>query len=328
MTADDYTLDSTGIALDDDDDRDEVSDRKAVESLTRQFATPGAKPDPVAHESKQTDAPLYFDLETVPDYERLESFGLEPVPEVPPETAEAKCPDPQTVVAGTVAEITGTLRKLVAPEKWLLRLEEAETVAKNRDGVFKEIDKCRAVRQTAMDAHDDRRKLLSTTPEYCRIAAISFAIGGADTPTTWVSVQPNGEELLIRDFWARVAGGGGRRPLVGFNILHFDIPVILVRSAILGIPTSRMLDLRPFSREVIDLYLLRFGPRGNTDKNKPGKLKELAKLYGIAVGEEGVDGSQVEELLKTDPQKLGRYCASDVQLVQEFHRRLRGYFWV
>lgn len=269
--------------------------------------------------------PLYFDLETVPDESRLATFGLEPVLPVPDETEPGKLPDVAQVVTGTVETIKATLARYVCPAAWLDSLTAAEQSGKNRAGVHSLIDSARCVRLNALAAHVERRKLLSTTPEFCRIAAIGWTVGRDPVVhSTLVGDAPGDEARALESLWGLI---GRHSPIVGFNCLAFDLPVLLVRSALLGVAPPKMLDLRTWGKDVVDLYLLRFGGRGNNDRQRPGKLKSLAPLYGIDVPAGDVDGSQVEELARANPQKLAEYVRSDVEVLRQFHRRLAGYFW-
>ncbi|HWA98585.1 MAG TPA: ribonuclease H-like domain-containing protein [Pirellulales bacterium] len=312
----DFELDTTGVSLlDDDIDPATTGNSAPSESQAAKTAT---------HKSRG-NAPLYFDIETVPDVEREHLFGLDPVPPVPAESDLSACPDVAQVAAGTANDIKAALRKIVAPSAWLDKLAETERSGKDRSGVHELIAAAREVRQRAIEAQADRIKLLSTTPEFCKIAAIGWAVGN-EVPCSLVLGEGDiTERDLLEAFWER-AGDGGQ--LVCFNGLGFDLPVIFVRSAILGVPSSRSLDMKPWGRDVLDVYFGRFGSRGSSGKDRPARLKDLARLYGIDVPAEGVDGSQVHELMQTDPAKVGEYVRSDVEVLRSLHRKLSGYFWV
>lgn len=273
-----------------------------------------------------TQQPFFFDLETVPDESRGHTFNLDELPAIPDEATIDQCPVPVDLLAGSIDNIKAGLRGIVPCHEWCMMAANAERAGKNRAGVFSAIAEARGGRQAAIAAHADRCKLLSTTPEYCRIAALGWAIG--DEPTRCgVAVDPANEGDLIDKFWELAAASS---PTVGFNIIGFDLPVLLIRSAILGLQASKMFDLKPYAgnRDVIDLYLGRFGPKGNTNSGRPGKLKELAPLMGIPVPAEGTDGSQVFHLLRTDPLAVGAYVKSDVETARNYYRKLRGFFWV
>lgn len=273
--------------------------------------------------------PFYFDLETVPDEARIDSFDLDPVPPVPDEADASACPDPDVVVKGTSEQIKSTLRGMVPPGDWLDRVAAAETAAKNRSGVHSEIERARSTRLAAMQAHEDRIKLLSVTPEYCSIAAMGWTIGSDPIRSLVVGETLHtghvvDERYILGAFWANLDLA---RPIVGFNCLTFDLPVIFVRSAILGVDSSRVIDMRPWGDDVVDVFAKRFGKLGPSN-GQPRKLKSLAPLYDVPIPAEDVDGSQVYELMRDGRiEEVGEYVRSDVHLTRSLHCKLAGYFW-
>jgi hypothetical protein len=282
--------------------------------------------------------PIYWDLETTPDYDRLPSFSLTPVPPIPEPTAFDQLPPAEGFLAGTADVIKLKLVKIgVADDRWLEVLTATEEAGKNRKGVLDDIRKAGLFRKSAEQAHEDRIKLLSTTPEYCRICALGVAIGNDEVKSfvvgePWPLDRDQSPDRLITErdiieaFWSRVAECS---PLVGYNIAAFDLPVLLTRSALLDIEPTRRIDLKPWSNDVLDLYIARFGSRGNTDRQRPGTLKKLAAAFGIEIPVEDCDGSQVSWLMDTEEgkQKVGCYVRSDVHILRELHRKLSGYFW-
>lgn len=319
-------------------------DVTAVEAAPAGTAVPVSDPAAVAQRVQQRQEAktsagdsLYFDLETIPDQSRLASFDLPELPPIPSETPSADLPDTKDLLSGTGASIKSALQKLgVVSSDWLDRLFQDEKAGKDRSGVMDDIAKSRSFKQLVIKQHEDRLKLLSTTPEFCSICAIGIAIGSAPIRSCVVgdphpAVKDVGalinERDILESFWARVRECS---PLIGFNIIGFDLPVIMARSAILGVPSTRMIDLKPWAGEVLDLYLGRFGSSGNSDSKRPGTLKKLAKVYGIDVPAGDFDGSGVYEAMKTPEgrAKVGQYVASDVHILRELHRALAGYFWV
>lgn len=270
----------------------------------------------------RSGGPFYFDLETIPDHERIDAFGLEPLPEPVPVTPAEKMPPVAEVAAKTVSTIRWLIQMKNPSQEWLDALKAEETGGKGRKGVLDGIDAAGDGGDTVAAAIADRRKLLSTTPEYCRIAAIGWAIGNGDV-VSWVATEPEHERGMLEAFWvcAKLC-----RPIIGFNILNFDLPVIFFRSALLKVPSSKAIDMKPWGRDVVDLYAKRF-PKGNYGSGgRPGKLKELAPLAGIEVPAGDVDGSQVQELMLTEPAKVGEYVRSDVEITRQLHRFYSGYF--
>lgn len=316
----DYEFDGATVVWDDD----ELDGHGAEPVSYRSPPRAAFQATPLAPRTGQT---IYFDLETVPDYERLDRFGLPEIPEPAPATPLGRCP--AIPMEGTVQEIKARLAKFNPPQEWVAEAVAIEAANKNRRGV---LDALRAAHSDGeadfQAAHAERRKLLSVTPEYCRVAALGWAVEG-EPPQSMIlwddDHQRNGPDIYCREarllehFWTLAMTAG---PLVGFNVLSFDLPVIFVRSAILGVPASRQFDLRPWGGNVLDLMRVRF-PAG-----KAMKLKDLARLYGINVPAGDCDGSQVERLLKDDPAKVGEYVRSDIHVTRELHRFYSGYFCV
>lgn len=284
---------------------------------------------------------LYFDLETVPDYERSALFDLDPIPEIPPFVDRQHCGDPVAILSKKIDDIEMDLRLASGCQPVQLdaafideceRIEKAQQ--KPRKGVLDLLAQARTVAVDATKANEDRRKLLSTTPEYCQIAAMACASGSGEV-AVWINstltvsegyegpVVKFANECEMLDAWWAMANQ--HKSLVGFNIVHFDLPVIFTRSILLGVKPRRMIDTTPWKGDVIDLYQKRF-PKGNTDKQRPGKLKSLAKVLGIDVPAGDCDGSQVEQLVQESPAKLAEYVASDIVVTRALHMQYRGFF--
>lgn len=320
VATDEFAFDTSGLELDDVESETIEGNPDADE-----FGERAEQRWKLADKSDD-QLPLYFDIETVPDEERLEQFDLPPLPKPKPKPKEL--PKPEEFVAGTVNDVKKMLAEAAWPAEFLSATEAAEVADKNRSGVTWAIGQAR--KEDLSQAIADRQKLLSTTPEFCRIVAIGIAIGSGDIHGAVDLGDDNKESLLgftecemLEMFWSCATKCS---PLIGFNCLHFDLPVIFFRSALLGVEPTRLIDMKPWGRDVLDLYLRRFGQRGNTDKKRPGSLKKLAPLCGIKVPAGDVDGSQVAALAKSDPEKLGQYVCSDVEVTRKLHRFYSGYF--
>lgn len=311
----------------------ELRGRRSSKASTEPTANPTqamAGNAPVAPQPQPQQQPrgrqcLYFDLETIPDYSRQNLFGMDPIPELPPVMSEDELMCASEFITQDLAAISRWMTGKNPPATWVSAVEKAEKESKKpRKGLFDVIESYWSMARNLSIARDDQRKKMSVTPEFCRIVAMGWAIGGQDEQSTIVdlSKEPDLQErLILTAFWSLARQHG---PVVGYNITGFDLNVIRARSAILGIqPTRNYADVKPWDQSaIIDLMLSRF-PKGGAMK-----LKALARLYGIEPPAGDCDGSQVEELARTDPEKLGEYVRSDVWLVRELHRKWMGYFTV
>lgn len=333
--SDDFSMDAAGVIVDGNGASEMEMGRDGIIWPDEPQAASGFVADPAVgiidralakNSASKKTLPLYFDIETIPDYDRMDSFGLEPLPPVPREMSASELPDLNAVRAGTIDDLKRALRKLVAPVGWLDELAAAERADKGRAGALDAIEAAKKTVQSVIDQHADRLKLLSTVPEFCKVAALGLASGNNEVVSLVLGIDGITELDILEAFWEFVSDCS---PLVGYNCLAFDLPVILTRSALLGVLPTKLLSLSPYgNKDVFDLYIMRFGRQGNTDKQRPAKMKVLARVLGIDVSAGDCDGSQVDALMKETPEKVGQYVASDVCVLRSLHAKLKGYWWV
>lgn len=275
---------------------------------------------------------LYFDLETVPDETRLEELeqakAIGQAPGSIEFTDAAKMPkDLEGFLARSIGDIETDLATFHPVPVWLDELEQKEKTGKTRKGVYDAIDKERKAVSSQDRETEARNKTLATCPETLRIVAAGYAIDGGSV-LSWVDNpdKPGGEAIVLAALWKLIKNAGR---VVGFNVARFDLPAILTRSAILGVTPSRDLTkLKPWDDFVLDLYLARFGNRGNTDAKKPGTLKKLAACYGVPVPAGDFHGGQVAGAMQTPEGRelLAQYVKSDVEVTRALHKKFDGYF--
>lgn len=261
---------------------------------------------------------LFFDLETMPDYERMELFGLEPIPEPAKRGEFNKLPPVGDMLKQTLEKIKDDLKSHNPCDEYLDALDACEKAApKPRKGVLDltaELRRQDATRDAAIAA---QRKTMSVTPEFCRIVALGWSLG-SEAKSLVLGQQPHvTEQHILQAFWelAKMA-----KTVCGFNILGFDLPVIFVRSILLDVAPTRQFDLKPWGTDVCDLMAKRFPKSGSMG------LKRIAAAMGMEIDAGDVDGSQVEELFKSDPEMVGKYVRSDVRLCVDMHERYSGFF--
>lgn len=289
----------------------------AVETLEKKPPPQKEKLSSSATDGVQRGRYLYFDLETIPDESRLDLFDLPPVPQMPSRRVLAECMPVADLLDGDIPTVKQYLTQANPCEEYLTAVDVAERQEKKpRKGVLDAISDYRTSLLTFASAADERRKLLSVTPEYCRIAALGWAIDDGPVHSLVIG-EVISEAYIIEHFW-RLATAG--QVLVGFNCLGFDLPVLFIRSMLLDVEPSRRIDTSPFKSDVCDLMARRW-PKGGAKGLKP-----TAKALGITIPTEDVDGSKVYELLQTDPVKVANYVASDIVITRELHRKYEGFF--
>lgn len=292
------------------------------DSLTTATQPPSA--DPPKPQYTPRKGVMYFDLETIPDYDRMDLFGLDAIPEPAKRTGMADLDVADLIVKNKLEDIKQYVAAHNPCDDWLDHLENYErSQTKPRKGLFDLIGETRNQDAAINDLRAAQKKEMSVTPEMCKIAAFGWALDCQ--PQSMVVGQPrsieNGEVCtereLLEQFWLLAKQA---RQLCGFNILGFDLPVIFVRSILLDVPHSRTFDMTPWKHEVVDLMVKRF------PKFKATGLKKLCKMMGVEVPAGDVDGSQVEQLLKDDPVKVGEYVRSDVSICIAMHSMYHGLF--
>jgi hypothetical protein len=268
---------------------------------------------------------LYFDIETIPDYSRFEQFGLEPIPEPAKRATLEECVHGAgKFLDATVEGFKANLLKLNPCDEYLDQLEIAEKAApKPRKGILDLIADVRNQDAARLTLIEQQRKEMAVCPEMNRVVALGWGYADGPVQSLVVGQQneigsgPPDELHLLEMFWQLLAAAS---PVVGFNILGFDLPTIYIRSMLLDVKPSRRLDLKPWGSDCVDLMAVRF------PKSSAKRLKWLAAAMGIEVPAGDVDGSQVEELWKSDPAKVGEYVRSDVAVTRELHQMYRGFF--
>ena len=264
---------------------------------------------------------LFFDLETQPDFSRIDTFGLSPLtPFV--ETPADQLPQPGDFLAKSLDDMAAT--DLRPSTQWCEEVRKLEIAAgkKARKGALSVIDKLADIRTVYEREEADRIKLLSVTPEFCSIAAFGWAVEDDEPKSFVVGADGRDERDILDAFWSLAS----KHTLSGYNIIGFDLPVIFARSAILRVKPSVKIDTTPWKGAVVDLYVARF-PKGNFGGKGPGKLKELAALYGLVTQAEDVDGSHVYKLMQEGRfDEVSKYVESDVSLCQQMHQVFAGLF--
>ena len=165
---------------------------------------------------------------------------------------------------------------------------------------------------------------------------VSLAIGDGDAPpgddgVTVLAVTPDGvtidpcpawlrpmsEHDLLRSFWALASKA---ETVVTFNGRGFDLPFLITRSLINGIPArvdlvSQRYTLRPH----LDLFeLLTQRGRG------PSKLDVVCWALGIESPKEVMDGSMVAPAYERgEIVKIAQYNAHDVRATAAIYRKVR-----
>ena len=164
---------------------------------------------------------------------------------------------------------------------------------------------------------------------YGQVCAIAWAVD--DGPVRHLVVGAESrvfEGGILADFWLQVqtdllghrdAMSGSTRPtIVGHNVAAFDIPFLWRRCVIHALKPPLWLprNPKPWSDSVYDTMLQWAGDRGTIG------LDRLAKALGMD-GKSDITGADVWPMAQRGEwDRIGSYCAADVELVRAVHKRL------
>lgn len=130
------------------------------------------------------------------------------------------------------------------------------------------------------------------------------------------------ERELIARFWEIVGAAGRERPLlVTFNGRGYDGPVLMIRSAQLGLrPSRQLVGYRYDLSDHCDLSEV-FSFHGSTRENF--KLDYWCRRFDVESPKGGLDGSQVGRAYRDGRiEDIGEYCLRDVRATAALYRKL------
>ncbi len=153
------------------------------------------------------------------------------------------------------------------------------------------------------------------------------AIGCLGTENGQWSIQyahTDGEELLaLNKFWQKyLACRRDNRLMVGFNICGFDLPFMVRRSWLLGVPVPDTLitNDRYYDRVMVDLLAKwKCGNYGDSIR-----LGALAQFFDVGGKPDGVSGADFARLLDEDPDAAEQYLLNDLRMTAACAQRM-GY---
>jgi DNA polymerase elongation subunit (family B) len=152
--------------------------------------------------------------------------------------------------------------------------------------------------------------------------------GEHESEQTWEKVshskiERGSEEQILRRFWELVdlRGKGKRTRLVTFNGRGYDGPVLMTRSAQLGIAPSR--NLVPYRYDISDHCDL-FDVLGYQGASRDRfSLDYWCRRFDVESPKGSIDGSQVAKAYRAGRiEDIGEYCLRDVRATAQLFQRL------
>ena len=142
-----------------------------------------------------------------------------------------------------------------------------------------------------------------------------------------ISFETGSEKEIIEKFWEAATH---YQQFISFNGRSFDVPFLMIRSAILGIkPTKNLLINRYLSNQPANAYhidlldqLTFYGAM-----RRKFNLHFWCKAFGIkSPKEEGISGDDVKELFKEKKYlEIARYNVGDLLATKELYERWQKY---
>jgi predicted PolB exonuclease-like 3'-5' exonuclease len=195
-----------------------------------------------------------------------------------------------------------------------------------------------AVAKWAERGDSDESKVMSLSPLFGRVVSVAIGEGEAaldDQEITTLIVPPNGREDdefppnmramsepdLLRAFWALAEDAD---LVVTYNGRGFDVPFLVMRSLIHGIPARVDLLSRPFDlRPHLDLYnVLTQGNR----RLGPTSLDVVCWALGFRSPKGEMDGSMVAPVYaQGDIETIATYNAGDVAATTAVYQHVRDH---
>jgi len=161
-------------------------------------------------------------------------------------------------------------------------------------------------------------KKMSLDPDLCEVVMVSFSTDGK-MKSFGLDIE---EYERVYEAWSNIISAyQGRIPLVSFNGIGFDLPVLLHSAIRLDVPVSPFIysaiTPRYGNHHHYDLMQILAG----WDRTKWKPLDFYLKLFDI--GEKSGDGSQVYDMWKAkEYDKIKAYCEQDVLMTAKLFERL------
>lgn len=151
-------------------------------------------------------------------------------------------------------------------------------------------------------------------PDLCRLVAIGFEHDDGRGDVLTANRQP--EFVMLQELWRAVSAAPA---ILGFNILEFDLPVLIRRSQYLGLqPPAAAINLDRYRTPHVDL-MQRLSFNGKLTMRS---LDFYCKRFGIEVADPH-SGKDVEALVAAgDWSAVAAHCRADLVKTRALAERL------
>lgn len=154
-------------------------------------------------------------------------------------------------------------------------------------------------------------------PWTARIVALGWCEETDDTERVELVNNEAAEARVLREFWGAIWNGSSVARLCSFNGRTYDLPLLMARSMLLGVPYPD-LNLDRYRSPHVDL-LDRLTWHGAIDRRG---LNWFARRFGLDVSD-AFSGKEVAQLYEDGNwDAIRAHCASDVRLTRQLGERI------
>ncbi len=166
---------------------------------------------------------------------------------------------------------------------------------------------------------------MALDPLLFRLRAIALANSVEAEPEIMVIRNESEEKAALQEFWRRLSIRSWETlPVIGYNVIDFDLLRLMWRSMVLEIKPGRTIDLSRYGKEVLDLYLILKNHNPRLTSMVGMGLKPVCALLDIPNPLPDVDGSMVATM---DDEELLMYAGNDIHLLQQLYLRMEGVYF-
>ncbi len=161
------------------------------------------------------------------------------------------------------------------------------------------------------DAEAERMERFALDPDCNRIVALGWHDIGCGSPIVRVCKDENEERAALTDYWTTYTQQFTK--IVGFNIIRFDLPVLVMRSIYLKVWRPEMTIAPAWKTHHVDLWeRLSLGGARKDVKS----LRFYAKRLGIPIYDD-ISGADVAAAVAAgDWEKVANHCLFDLDLTR------------
>ena len=163
---------------------------------------------------------------------------------------------------------------------------------------------------------EEKKDKMALDLDFCTIRAMAWNIGTECIEPEIHVINTIEEEIkALEDFWNASEG----KYLCGYNIIGFDLPIIIRRSWVLPIMNYRKISISRYNAEIIDLMYRLYYDQIKDFK----KLDKVCDIYGINNLMPGYDGSMVKDM---DDKTIKHYCLNDLRMTCQLAKKMQGVY--